>query len=779
MEEFEAKGDQVGTGEELKAGELLAETKRGKLNGKASEVTKDRHGWYGVSKGAAESIYAQAPPAATAASGDEATTPTREQPRPRLSSIDTDITQQPSATSSSTTITPDPSSASSSSSTSPGSFDRFAADGPSSSMKSPVLDGQPGLPPPKTPVSRRLAKLQLDTPPPRNIEFGTLSPSTIRTPLGATAPLPETPLKHPHHPPVPGSDRKGRPNMPPLAAPGTPEAQPRGLGLGLTPTRTTAPSRPFGSPTVSRGTPLNQQFQSMDASSDSPTPQGTSADAGYFPLVSAPMLEPSSSQDTVMPSKDQQTKTDKSIEALANKVKATRLVMGSSASRWATPEASQQQPAAPLPRVADKEQSTPSKLGSLLRRMSAPSQDIVSSPASASSTETKGPSPKKTPTKLTNKEKRDRAKEKKASKSPIKSPQPDDSNSLLAAAAPVDESKTPLATPVVASTVQFDGPTKATGLLEQVAKGQDPSGDVVLPEKLSHDHTKPSGPIEAEEAVSSAPAPQSEDAPFTTPTKDTEKPPSAPSTPQTHFDWADDGDEDDELPDLGDWGITVPSTPAKSTLPTAESSRPADVPATQHESVFGSARSIPPKSGGGKSGNRKRGGGGKQQTSPLIGQSSNGRSGNHHNSVFSGEPSPARELLPATQGSAKELRIAGSASSGSPSIQRGSYQAGSNSSPHTSVFGNSTTSRPSSAGRPAGMRGRGQSAAPAALGGGATPTKGGKLNGGNGLMGPSPGSGGKGRGNRSGGPSTAATAGAGANSEGRWEKNAIGKRGGT
>lgn len=340
---FEKKGGKVGEGKKLKPGEWLTEEKLGIAKG----TTKTASGSLsGRVNGSSQSIYADpAVPSevstatVNSSGGSEAgsdvqaaTTSSRKKQRSLL--------------------------------------ERFTSEVGSPEQRAQSLATQPT---PATPARSRKADLSIDVTK-KPFVLPLVSPSAARTPLSATHPLPETPLKHTNHQPSTPSqnhpplsslaERRCRPNVPPLS-PATPESQrhgadasaPRGLGLGLglTPTRPTTFGGPL-SPIVQRaGLPssritasgLNKpdggfslpRRGSVPASHEaSIAPPAESALGLQSPLRNAERTAVMEQQ--VDPSQAASLKAVSQIEDMLLKLRDTRngLKSGSSASRWATPD---------------------------------------------------------------------------------------------------------------------------------------------------------------------------------------------------------------------------------------------------------------------------------------------------------------------------------------------------------------------------------------------------------------------------------------------------------
>ncbi|PWN53539.1 hypothetical protein IE53DRAFT_154128 [Violaceomyces palustris] len=324
LEEFRNRGAEVGSGRRLKPGELLskddptAKLKKKMANGK-KETYREEDGWIGGSK---ESIYAStsSPPKGLSKEGT-ITIGEDEQPGKPGDRKDSDPLESPERVRSGTSLAAPTSSndkkpppqtpgkkrggAGSHSGSGKSLFERLGMNDVSPPVLSPrsVLPGLSDMTPPRSlrrPGARIPPPLPLTSPSTSN--KGPLSPGVTRTPLSASHPPPETPLK---------LNQRGGPETPatPATGPffgGPPpdnDALTRGLGLGLTPHRPTIPLGPLGSPEVTRS-PLPPHPETGPSSRGNATSSGNGAGGNQ-------------------------------IEAMLERLRKARTGLGSEASVWA------------------------------------------------------------------------------------------------------------------------------------------------------------------------------------------------------------------------------------------------------------------------------------------------------------------------------------------------------------------------------------------------------------------------------------------------------------
>ncbi|PWN19130.1 hypothetical protein BCV69DRAFT_45165 [Microstroma glucosiphilum] len=470
-------------------------------------------------------------------------------------------------------------------------LERLDMDSASNSSASPYPSGSP----PMTPARKRLMELDPDaggrSPGSRSVHVALTSPSTARTPLAATAPLPETPLKHGHDESTTATptrssivERRRAPAMPPLSPPlqeGSPDRAPRGLGLGLTPTKQST-SAYFGgapSPAISRGeargpgTPSSRtKLLEFDMSSTtdeddslSLTAQDIEQSAG--PSASSSILTPEI--DPSSPSKAggrnaSATQISQKIGMTADRANAAKkgdstTARGSGASRWADPE-----PQSPTLQHGEADQG--GSAASLLSRMSL-APDAKSLPGEAAAA---------APSNLfTAKQSKKKANGKiAATATGQKPPNAPAASSALApptVADPLSPGSTGVATPVL-QTVDAFGGQSTKGLTSQVAAGR--SVDDSPAAAVTSDSASASSSASAEplteggtlSPISTAGGSVDSSDPFVGESSACQP----ASSPMPHFDWADEEDDDDELPDLDGWGVTLAQSTSSPALPETE-----------------------------------------------------------------------------------------------------------------------------------------------------------------------------------------------------------------
>lgn len=397
------------------------------------------------------------------------------------------------------------------------------------------------------------------------------SPAPARTPLSESAPLPETPLKHDrrreqgrsgrgaaaagaggtaslrqtiadrrnvplgHTFTTPDREWSQQPSAGVATPPANPANAPRGLGLGLTPTKATPSSSQFGgplpSPSLSKVTTSESTAQ---AAPSSPKPAGAA---------------------------DQ-------IESMLLRLRGAKSKTGSSASRWATADDVQQAQQQPE-RSSGLDQATEPTAQSLdnppqLRSPPPPSprpeqeafsphvpqqQEEPGSPSMASLTSSTEPQPLRqeflAPSSATHRSKTMRRTSSARSDTTVKAG--DDE--------PQSES--------------FDGSVDAGETVEA-------SGSVDVGET-----------VDADESLATSETAAADDSLANVSTESV-----IDSANQSqHFDWADDDELEDSLPDLDDWGITVPESPA-----TSPEKLPAPAHAPSSPALSSSSSSSPSKS---------------------------------------------------------------------------------------------------------------------------------------------------------------------------------------
>lgn len=369
------------------------------------------------------------------------------------------------------------------------------------------------------------------------------SPAPARTPLSESAPLPETPLKHDRRREQGRSGRGAaaagaggtaslrqtiadRRNVPfghtfttpdrewsqqqPSAGVATPPANPanapRGLGLGLTPTK---------------ATPSSSSMSSSQFGGPLPSPSLSKIAAGEMATQAASSPKPAAAADQ--------------IESMLLRLRGAKSKTGSSASRWATADDGQQGQQQPE-RSSGLDQATEAAAQSLndppqLRSPPPPSprpeqeafsphvpqqQEEPGSPSMASLTSSTEP--------------------------------PALRQEFLAPSSATHRSKTMRRT----SSARSDTTVKA-GDDEGQSESFDGSVD-------AGENVEASGSVDANESVAIS---ETADADDSLANISTESVIDSANQSQ-HFDWADDDELEDSLPDLDDWGITVPESPAAS-----------------------------------------------------------------------------------------------------------------------------------------------------------------------------------------------------------------------
>lgn len=432
LDEFKKHGGQVGSGKKLKAGEWLAESKRVASVAKRHSARGEDNG--SIANGAAQSVYAprncEASVEDSSSSGhvpalqsgwignrvdpSETTTPElrEEDGWIGVDAMKTTPRQPPLANRSQSlaakfrgngneaaAATPPPPPPPSERSL----FQKFVSDVPSPETQLKSLPPTPQGP--TTPARRRNVNLHIDpalsnsaaaiVAGNRSFDSTLVSPSTARTPLSATHPLPETPLKHTQNLPTavtparagPGlAERRSQAPVTPLSAaklasPAGAASQQdnlaRGLGLGLTPTRATTFGGPL-SPVQQRMTPpsrrlsrpLEETLNEVEVESD-----GANASA---PMGLAVNLNDNSNHRRIAPA----GKASDEIEAMLARLRSARSGfdskggnsgrVGSSASRWADPEVADQvevdapKSAAPAALASDAASIAPMQVASTL-----------------------------------------------------------------------------------------------------------------------------------------------------------------------------------------------------------------------------------------------------------------------------------------------------------------------------------------------------------------------------------------------------------------------------
>ncbi|EPQ28345.1 uncharacterized protein PFL1_04172 [Pseudozyma flocculosa PF-1] len=306
LEEFQARGGQVGSGPRLKPGELLRRDEpmariRKQASLVASKEFSEEDGWIG---GSSASIYATAKPATPSPSNSSSD-------RKKQSTSTTPL-QQPE--------TPERRVQPPSPSSKPKSlFERLGIDEMTTPPPKATEPRQlrttpsPGI---RRPGAKIPSPLPLTSPARNN---GPLSPGGAQTPLSASHPPPETPLKMshrggpqtpatPHHPLYAYSHRNDED-----------AARASGLGLGLTPHKPTIPLAHLGSPETRAGLvhdPAAPYTQSSDGSpSNAMKPEGA-----------APASAAGSTTSSTAGSQ---------IEAMLERLRKARTGLGTEASMWA------------------------------------------------------------------------------------------------------------------------------------------------------------------------------------------------------------------------------------------------------------------------------------------------------------------------------------------------------------------------------------------------------------------------------------------------------------
>lgn len=473
-------------------------------------------------------------------------------------------------------------------------LDRLDMESASNASAGPFGSGSP----PMTPARKRLMELDSDaggrSPGSRSVHIALTSPSTARTPLAATAPLPETPLKHGHDESTTATptrssivERRRAPAMPPLSPPmqeSAPDRAPRGLGLGLTPTKQST-SAYFGgalSPAISRGeargpgTPSSRtKLLDFDMSSTTDEDESLSLTAqdiepsSMLPAASSILTPDVGSSDvgSSSPSKpvsrnakianaSPQAKSTADRGIAAKKKIGSATARGSGASRWADPE-----PQSPTLQHNDADQS--GSAASLLSRMSlAPdSKESPSSPIVAAPTDLfdiQG-SNRNANGKVTAPAKGQKLPHGPAAPSHLAPPPVAD---------PLSPGATEVATPVL-QTVDAFGGQSAKGLTSQVAAGRTAGDSSTM--GVSSDSASVSSSTSAEPSTEGGTLSSKSTAEGSVDSSDPfvgESSACQPaSSPMPHFDWADEEDDDDELPDLDGWGVTLAQSTSSPALP--------------------------------------------------------------------------------------------------------------------------------------------------------------------------------------------------------------------
>lgn len=359
----------MGEGERLGAGEWLGEESlsaaaRRRGGGMEKKETRENDGWIG--RGSSHSRYAPKPAGAASAAAPPA-------PLPAATPL---LQSNGFATSSSASSAPRSTSL----------LDRFTSPGEDEQQRrrepAPAAPAAPFPNSPKTPARNRPPQLDLNSTPVhmRPFSLPLVSPSTTRTPLSATAPLPETPLKHGTNLPSTNapnaaapavassasgstarqalSERRHRPHVPPISPAAHEEAtRGLGLGLGLTPTRPTAfaaggPLSPVNTRRVELPT-----IPASEAGRDDTDEEGE-GEATY----KAGEGLGGASHETVGVGAGGRDEAVDQIESMLLRLRTAKTGLktaGSSASRWATPPAqkaallpAESEPAAPRSRAA-------------------------------------------------------------------------------------------------------------------------------------------------------------------------------------------------------------------------------------------------------------------------------------------------------------------------------------------------------------------------------------------------------------------------------------------
>ncbi|CAO1633264.1 unnamed protein product [Sympodiomycopsis kandeliae] len=249
-------------------------------------------------------------------------------------------------------------------------FAKFVSDAPS--PETPLAP----LPPPSaqpsgpvTPARRRNVNLHIDPSLPlsanRSFDSSLVSPSTARTPLSATHPLPETPLKHTQELSYTPSNSAARVGLAERRrqAPVTPissssydhDAAARGLGLGLTPTRPNTFGGPLSPiqqrralpPSRRLSRPLEETLKEVEIEQTEEASKGLGFDHDLS--LSSPVRskdKPENNSNQVEKAQQQAGNAANEIEAMLMRLRKARTGFagqggdtdrGSSASRWATP----------------------------------------------------------------------------------------------------------------------------------------------------------------------------------------------------------------------------------------------------------------------------------------------------------------------------------------------------------------------------------------------------------------------------------------------------------
>ncbi|KAN0060960.1 hypothetical protein ACQY0O_006694 [Thecaphora frezii] len=305
LKEFQARGGQVGSGPRLRPGELLrrdepiakikkqASLVRQQASEGAANTYSEEDGWIG---GSSASIYAT----------------TKQDPSP----VVVKKQQQQRSTAPREPETPERKSKTSSSAStkSKSLLERLGIDEattpPPKSADSSHLrtTPSPGI---RRPGAKIPSPLPLTSPARNN---GPLSPGCTQTPLSATHPVPETPLKLSHRG---GPQTPATPHRPLYVQSSMTEedaARASGLGLGLTPHKPTIPLAYLGSPEARHGL-----LQDVSASSA----LGSDASPSHLPRLSATASTSTSST------------AGSQIEAMLERLRKARTGLGTEASMWA------------------------------------------------------------------------------------------------------------------------------------------------------------------------------------------------------------------------------------------------------------------------------------------------------------------------------------------------------------------------------------------------------------------------------------------------------------
>ncbi|CAO1615023.1 unnamed protein product [Parajaminaea phylloscopi] len=663
LAEFQKSGAKVGEGKKLKPGEWLTEEKlkasivnsaNRRSSNDASSTRKPHKG------GSSQSIYAvPATPAVPSKSPQLASGKGPKAGMEPKSSVNEAVCSQTSV--SQNHRRPGPS-----------LLERFTStDAP---LNEPPLPREP-VETPVSPIRTRKTDLSIDIHK-KGFALPLLSPSAARTPLSATHPLPETPLKHtfnreettpnrPHPTPSSLAERRSRPGIAPIS-PVTPESskslgeasEPRGLGLGLglTPTRPNTFGGPL-SPIAQRGgsssrvlAPVSRILaggaggpQSGETASGHTNGSDPSSPHGGPSVLLSPIVErrkprQSGNDPNAEPATRDAVATPtgraaEQIEAMLLKLRNTRngLGAGSSASRWAVSDSSAEAvssagKAPPVSQAVTGAQRE-SNLELAPRLASSEFSAVPSSPPSpaprAEAALPEVPQPHRNSEHST----RDNQGEpiSQETSSPTIQEEVTQEGSVASppaqVVAPLAETALPCP-PTEEPHLHSDAARSgASEVSAGAAEDVDTSGSQPRLVEPEHDPSTSTTPSMAD-AVDTASA-EVDDVSSEKPDTSVSNVPMTPSA-STHFDWADDDDED-ELPDLGDWGVTLPCSSSSALSAVALTG---EDPTSQSKEVPNSsndAQARPPRS------------------------KANGSNGRH-----AGPPWKLRELLPseASQGSA-------------------------------------------------------------------------------------------------------------------------------